>query len=411
MFMWRAAKIASVIGFLALGFLVWAATQAQFTFQHPKARDLKVVVTNSGAQLALNVAERQSRPAEVQRPKESPRLSVAVKKHDFGYMDPLARGSHSFIVKNEGASPLELQVASTTCKCTVAGVSENTIPPGAEGKVQLDWTVPGHGRVFRQIATVLTNDPKHKRVDFTIEGLIRTSLGADREEISLLLDPDKSTTTDFTIFSQQWADFSVRSLDTGVTGVDWEESPTDGATLAELKAKSGRTIRVTVAGGKAVKVSDSLRLTIEPRNSEGIAIETESEEGLRLEIPFQVSVRRPLSIYGPAIQSSGLIVLGETQQGVAKQVRMQIKVRDVEPTLPDVRFETFPTFLKADITPHIDRKTGEALPGLYDFIVAVPPDAPPCTYLGDNLGQVRILTSHPRITDTPLGVRFAVLPR
>ena len=411
--MWRVVKIAVAVGSRPLTLLLLAASQAQFSFQHPKARNVKVLVSGGGAKLALNVqGPSPAGSAKVEPPKLGPRIWIQQTSHDFGHMDPLTRGNHSFVVKNNGDAPLLLDIASTTCQCTVAGLSDNKIPPGSEGHVELKWTVPGHGRVFRQLAHVRTNDPNHREISFTIEGLIRASIATDREELTVQLDPDKSTTTEVTVFSQRWDDFSIVSLDSGIEGLTWEEAPAEEAALEVLKAKSGRTLRLTIPGEVAATRTEQLRLAIEPHDADGQPVYVSNEEeSCRLELPLHVAVRRRLSIYGPAIRSGGFIEAGETQQGVARQVRMQIKVRDREVSLPDLEFETNPSFLQASISPHTDQRTGDAVPGLYDFVVTIPSSAPACSYLGDVLGQVRIKTSHPRIPETPLGVRFAVLPR
>lgn len=410
--MWRGLRIGISIGLVPLALVVWAASQAQFSFRHPRARDVRVLVTTGGARLALDTQGPTGpnvTPADAHRAR--PRLIADQLRHDFGYMDPLTRGSHRFVVKNEGDARLLLDVVSTTCQCTVAGVINNQIEPGSEGEVELKWTVPGHGRVFRQIATVRTNDPRQATISFAIEGLIRTSLGADREEVSVHLDPDQSASTELIVFSQQWDDFSIAKLDTDIDGLAWEQAPVDEAALEALKGKSGRTLLLTLPGHLTSSVTDRLRLTIEPRGADGEPLESVDGQGRQLEIPLHVSVRRRLSIYGPAIRSGGLIEAGETQQGVGKQLKMQLKVRDREVSLPDLQLETTPSFLQADVVPHINERTSEVVPGLYDFVVTIPPTAPACSYLGDALGQVRIKTSHPRIPETPLGVRFAVLPR
>lgn len=409
--MWRGLRIAIGIGLVPFALVVWAASQAQFSFRHPRARDVRVLVSTGGTSLALDTQGPTGpnvTPGDEHR--AQPRLIADQLRHDFGYMNPLARGNHRFVVKNEGDAPLLLDVVSTTCQCTVAGTVDNRIEPGSDGEIELKWTVPGHGRVFRQIATVRTNDPRKATLSFTIEGLIRTSLSADREEVSVQLDPDQSVSTELIVFSQEWDDFSITTLDTEIDGLAWEQAPADKAALDALHGKSGRTLLLTVPGHLTASVTEHLRLTVEPRDASGKPLSVD-REGRQLEIPLHISVRRRLSIYGPAIRSGGLIEVGETQQGVGRQVKMQLKVRDRDVALPDLELETTPSFLQADVVPHIDQRTGKVLPGLYDFVVTIPPTAPTCSYLGNVLGQVRIKTSHPRIPETPLGVRFAVLPR
>src|SRR5262245_46023992 len=68
--------------------------------------------------------------------------------YDFGKMAKFEKATHSWVVKNQGQVPLEIQqLGQTTCSCTVAkpGLDEKrqhvtmVIQPGESNTVELSW--------------------------------------------------------------------------------------------------------------------------------------------------------------------------------------------------------------------------------------------------------------------------------
>ena len=92
--------------------------------------------------------------------------------HDFGVMGPNEEGTHSFTIRNAGESELTLEVASTTCKCTVGTLDENALAPGDETEVELTWTVNTKANRFGQTAELRTNDPSYPVIRLEIKGQV-----------------------------------------------------------------------------------------------------------------------------------------------------------------------------------------------------------------------------------------------
>jgi hypothetical protein len=412
--MWRIVSVGFGLFVVGFALVCFAASQSQFTYRHPRNPNAKIIVSKDSSQVVLSAP-----PAAVQSsatPSGTPRIVAAERQHDFGFSSPLAHGEHDFVVKNLGDGPLRLNVKSTTCKCTVANVEDNTIPPGGEGKVHLAWTTPPHGPLFSQSATVTTNDPLEKELQLTVMGSVRTLLGADVEELSIDMDPDKPAGGRATIYSQEWPDFEIvdaKLKKTSVEGFTWKQQPVSGSTSDELKATSSRDLTIQFPASLPTSLHDHLMLTVRPLPAEGNPLpESAGDESTRqLEIPVNVQQKLRLSIYGPYVRSNGTIEMGEAQHGVAKTVKLQIKIRDRDPSLQLAAIETTPSYLKAEVTPHLERSTQKEVPGLYDLVITIPSDAPVCTYLGDVMGQLRIISKHPRLRETALGLKFAVLPQ
>jgi hypothetical protein len=113
-----------------------------------------------------------------------------------------------------------------------------------------------------------------------------------------------------------------------------------------------------------------------------------------------------MAIYGPAIDSNGIVELGNLPEGQGKRVRLLAKVRDTEAEITEPALEVSPVFLKAEFTKHPGEQKG-----LYDITIELPDDLPPCQYNSSPVGRITIDTHHPRVGVVELLVSFAVIPR
>jgi mono/diheme cytochrome c family protein len=104
-----------------------------------------------------------------------PRIEFKETRHDFGVLTQGATVQHSFLFKNTGNEPLEIQSVNTSCGCTAALASQGKIPAHGEGRI--DATYDSHGKlgdVDKQIR-VWTNDPAMPMTVLTIAGVVSPS--------------------------------------------------------------------------------------------------------------------------------------------------------------------------------------------------------------------------------------------
>jgi len=402
----RGFIVFGIVAGLMAALTTWLVSQTQFSYRHPRQPSAKIIVTRDGARVEVLKTPTDASAIDPARKNAGPaRAVLTATTHDFGLMDPLAKGGHDFVVRNTGSSPLTIEVASTTCKCTVAGVRENTVPPGGEGQVRLEWTVPKVGRFFKQLATIKTNDPAKPNFQLAVEGIVRTLVGTDVEEFTLSMEPDEPATAEALIFSEQFERFAIAKVDSKIPGLKWADVAADQREISSLPAKSVRKLELILPGDMTT-TEDFLLIDIQPLAQDGSPL-AEPKVLPQVGIPLHVKMKRRLAVYGPAMRDSGVIEMGETQQGVAKTIKLLLKVRDTDRSLPIENIELTPRFLKATVTPH-DEKSSQT--GLYDLIIEIPTDAQPCQLLGESLGQIRLITGHPRIGEFPLAIRLAVLP-
>ena len=92
--------------------------------------------------------------------------------HDFGKMSVGDTGKHTFVVRNIGDEPLTLQIGETTCKCTVGSLKADSLAPGEETEVELEWTVKTTAAEFSQTAELITNDLNHHKMPLRVSGRV-----------------------------------------------------------------------------------------------------------------------------------------------------------------------------------------------------------------------------------------------
>ena len=103
-----------------------------------------------------------------------PRIVVEPPSQDLGEV-PQEPVELTYVVRNEGGRPLQIEKVSTSCDCTRATIDRDTIPPGesAQLRVTLDPTEDNlYGNVLRVIY-LRSNDPDSPEVEVEFRVSIR----------------------------------------------------------------------------------------------------------------------------------------------------------------------------------------------------------------------------------------------
>lgn len=326
----------------------------------------------------------------------APRAKVDEPQFDFGRMDPLTMGSHVFVVRNEGDGPLTLRKGPTTCKCTLSRLAGQEIPPGGEGRVELEWNTGRHPN-YSHSATIYTNDPTRKEIQLGVAGRVRVELGAEPSALLFSdVDPLQSHTQKVALFSQLWDGFTVESGSSTLEGVTWTASPLHDTELKQREAKSGSWLSVTLPTNLP---SGELRHVLH------LVLRGPAQQAIEFPVPIQGRIGGRLVIYGEGIDAQGNVHLGALSQGHGLKRKYLVRVRDDEPTLSDVQFVASPSFIQTQWTL---RQAGERT-ALYELMLTIPADTPPCTYARERPAVIQIRTGHPRVGDVDLRLEFYVI--
>lgn len=90
--------------------------------------------------------------------------------HDFGKITEGEKVTHVYKLKNTGENPLVISDVKPSCGCTSPNWTKDPIPPGQEGKVEVQFDSQGKSGTQSKTVTVMANtEPKVKVLKFTGE--------------------------------------------------------------------------------------------------------------------------------------------------------------------------------------------------------------------------------------------------
>ncbi|MCA9178162.1 MAG: DUF1573 domain-containing protein [Planctomycetales bacterium] len=368
------------------------AANARFIYRHPFHPEVEFELKgNGGPRLVLN-----------ETAADPPRIVVeGGTLYDFGAMDPSSSGAHEFVIRNEGAGPLKISDGGTSCKCTVAEIAKSTIEPGEQSTVKVEFHT-GRDKVYFQTITLNTNDPLQKSIRLQIRGEITVLIGAEPAAINFgrLVPTESLPPAKTLVFSQKLRDLRVLGVESSVEGAEWRTEEAAQDALAPHEALGGFWMHFTPP--PTTKFKPGTFTVVHQVKVEGVNAEGQlCEEVVRVGYGGQLT--RRFTVYGKAIDATGLINLGNVPEGQAKRARLIVKIRDPEPQLDNVRIQTTPSFVKASW----ERK-GE---DMYLLDLEVPENAPVGNVSNRTIGSVELLLDHERIEHQRFPLEFDVIPR
>ena len=102
-----------------------------------------------------------------------PQITFAEESFDFGKIKQGDVVDHQFKFKNTGKSDLIITSASGSCGCTVPDWPKNPIPPGEEGKIDVQFNSAGKSGMQRVTVTLVANTIPNTKV-LTVTGEVQT---------------------------------------------------------------------------------------------------------------------------------------------------------------------------------------------------------------------------------------------
>ena len=331
-----------------------------------------------------------------------PKLIVDAASYYFGRMERKATGHHTFVLKNMGDHPLVLRKGKTTCKCTLSDMADCELLPGASKDVTLEWTAKTNDTIFRQEATIFTNDPRRRTVTLTIEGLIVDSLVVNPPEIVFTnLTPDEESTAKTRAFTSLSDDLQIvgHKFDNAETAQFFEVHSTPLAKDSiPPEMKAGCEISVTVKPGMpAGPIEQKVRL------------QTNLPDIPDAEIKINGRIGSPILIVGREWdQDRATIRLGSIDGALGTRRQLKLMIRgahrqQIEFRTPQVK----PDFVAVTLGKREELGNVIAVP----LTVEIPPGSPAVNYLGytpETTGEIVIPTNHPELAEVRLKLTFAV---
>jgi hypothetical protein len=203
-----------------------------------------------------------------------------------------------------------------------------------------------------------------------------------------------------------WDDFELCEIKPSLPGVTVEVEPASAEEMQELEARSARRLTVTLPEDLP---SGYFTIPIQIEAEQVSPDATDESARVDTELVVQGKVLRRLSVYGPAVDIYGTILMGRVLQGRGAQVSLMLKMRDPQTALTVTKIETIPESLTVRLEPMPVGTDKDA--GLYRLHVELPRDAPPFRLPPNERGKVYIEFDHPRVENLDLPVDLIVTPR
>jgi hypothetical protein len=139
------------------------------------AQSIGQSVAVSGKEPATRIEDQSDFP----KPSETgphPKTSFGETEYNFGTRSRFTKGSHKFIVTNNGEAELKLKTGRTTCQCTVGELGQDTVAPGESTTIELSWEIKQPGPGFQHSALIYTNDPANPAQTLSVKGIVGVNL-------------------------------------------------------------------------------------------------------------------------------------------------------------------------------------------------------------------------------------------
>jgi hypothetical protein len=244
---------------------------------------------------------------------------------------------------------------------------------------------------FSQRADVLTNDPDHQTLVLIIKGEVREHFLAEPAELVFTnLGAGEVQTRSVTLFSHAWDQFEITRITASNPKFRWAVHPASAEALAEVKARCGYALQVTAPAENATgHFQESLSIYASPKGR--------PDETRRYDVLLAGERVGWLSIPHEGALGEEGIDLGIVQSGQGFQRRLTLRARKAKVE----SVETTPSFLRATATP------GQS-EGWYYLDLQIPRDAPVCTHLGQQRGELRFRSKDSALPVVKIPVAFAV---
>lgn len=357
-------------------------------------------------------------------PKVGPAAEVDSESYDFGTMQRGATKTHEFVFTNTGTAPLTLEVGRTTCKCTLGEVAKRPLAPGESTPVRLEWVAKNPQGQFRQVATVLTNDPRRSSVELTVEGLITDTVGLQPKEFLLgrVASDSVSTASVFLASYEEGPDAPPLEATVRLEGAEEDDSEryefaVETVALEDLpieRATSG--VKITVKAGPGLPIGSLTKWVKIETNLLQTNPGGEATRGMALQAPLYGIVEGDISLHGAGwSKERGLLNLGKVVAAEGDQAKLRVSFKG--DYAADLRAEVAsvePEWLEVELgDPKAIREGVFHQP----MTVRIPPGSEPVVRSGPGeddggVGKgdalVRLSINHPTTSELDVKVRFVI---
>jgi Protein of unknown function (DUF1573) len=403
----RQSPIVPILASLFLGSLGFAAGWLHFKSDTDSAKEIFEDPAKRIANIGTAI---ENRPLPGSEKKIGPKVQViGGKVHNFGAMERGTSRKHSFVFKNEGDEKLILEVAGSTCKCTIGKLEKAELQPGEETSIELTWTAEGVLEQFGQSARIVTNDPENIEISLEIRGFISKAIVFD--PIRLLFGDVSSKET----VSQKTTLFSSYAEPLVIEKAVWNDSRTaDRVTITH-------SVRAVEPGSDPrhmdAKYAADFVVELKPGLPTGpingiFTIETNFAQVLPITFPVEARVYSAFRISGGTQynERQNLMALGKVSGAKGATFNMLIAARAEEDQNISLTVgEVIPDCVKVTI----DEPTRRGGQLFFRINLDIPPGTEPVSFPGTNpknFGKIVFRSNIESSPEIPVFLRIDVEP-
>ncbi len=332
-------------------------------------------------------------PFQPAKGNDLPVAELPEKTYEFGRMGLGKVGEHDFIIKNTGTAPLKIAKGPTQCKCTVAGLKDQEIPPGGEATIHLSWEPKSVGP-FAQTATIWTNDPKNPELTIGVEGDMFQEIEIQPMDGWKLGVLTNSNPTPFRgmIQSAVIDNFEITKIETSSDRVTLKETKLTPEELEE----DGNSLRC------GYRLEGELAGISEPgKVEETITIYTNLEEYPKFELTLSARRAGAMTVIGPQWTSGGpMLNLGKISSAEGKETKLTVMIPPGDEEFKILETISDPGFVQARLKP--ERTGKELAQERYSLFFKVPPGSPKGIWGPGREGKITLKTNHPQVRDVDI---------
>lgn len=179
-----------------------------------------------------------SAPAQEPATTNVPHIACDESTYDFGTVDPSQTVEHTFVIRNTGTLTLEITRVQPSCGCTVANISEKSVPPGGESHITSRLSLQGRSGPQHKTIVVDSNDPLQPQTILTIKGEVGAAVSVQPAQITMPRVPTGSQpSTDVLVTGGDGTPFKVTAV----------ESTSDDLAAVVESLEEGKSYRVNIA--------------------------------------------------------------------------------------------------------------------------------------------------------------------
>ncbi len=267
--------------------------------------------------------------SEVSASTQHPAIFFKNPDFNFGQIYKHQKVEYVYKFENQGNDTLKIIKVKTSCGCTAAILTNDTIPPGETGEIKVTYSSGSSSGNVKKTITVQSNDPNTTKFRLTISGEIISDLIIKPEYIDFGSIPAGGNASEtVTIKSQTKPDFKIKKITPSKPLVD--------ATIAG-KENGEYIVKITLKQNSVIG-----------RFSGGIYLETNSKIQSKVNIPFYGEIAGDITTY-PKKLYFGSVIKGKE---LTQKLYVKVNKSDIEIT----KIKTSPDYISAEI---VEKKESE----------------------------------------------------